>query len=284
MNCAEVEQLLSAYYDAEIPADERAEIAEHLVNCSKCATEHAGFKRLTVMVQSLANPVPSQQLGWHQLQEHLDSQPTIDATERITNADRMAHPTWSGYRALRPVLAVAALLLIAVGWFAIDTWLAPGSHKLLAADFEHYVNEFQQNPDAAQRELISKYVGQKVDLAEATQRVSYRPAAARLPNEYQLDSMYLLRMPCCDCLQTVCQRSDGSKIVIFEYGEEQPVSVAERTGGMAQCRGENCCLVQISQQFAASRRHRDHRISVVGARDQAEAESLVASLASDPPA
>ncbi len=243
MNCADVKDLLSAYYDAELSADVCAEISEHLKCCSECCAEHSGFEQLTDMVQCLATPAPSQ-LGWQQLQERLDGEPTIDTAERTLRK------SWFGFRVPRPVLAVAALLLVAVGWFAIDTWLAPGSHNLLAADFQQYLSEFEHDPDVAQRELISKYSGEGVDLAQAVQRVSYQPAAAELPSAYKLDSMYLLRMPCCDCLQTVCQRSDGSKIVIFEYGEEQPLSLGERTGGMDQCRGKNCCLVQINEQFA----------------------------------
>ena len=283
MNCAEVKNLLSAYFDAEASANERAEIADHLDNCVECSREYAGFETLSGMVQELTAPVPPQ-FGWQQLQEQLDDEPTIAAAEQFTRSDRTSRPSWFGYRAVRAVLAIAAILLVAVGWFALDTWFTPGNHNLLAADFEHYVNEFERNPEVAQQELVSQYEGQRIDLSEAIQRVSYRPAATRLPNEYKLESMYLLSMPCCDCLQTVCLRSDGSKVVIFEYGEEQPVRVGERTGGMAQCCGTNCCLVQISELFSANRKRGDRHVSVVGVRDPAEAENILASIDADPPA
>jgi len=268
MNCTEVKELLSDYYDAELSSDERERVDVHVSNCPDCSDELARFGELSGMVQRLPASVPSQ-LGWQHFETQLSAQATVKVADR---------PTFS-YRGLRPAFAVAALLLVAVGWFAIDSWFGHGSHNLLAADIQQYVDEFQHNPQAAQQVLMTRYDGQRVRLDEAVQRVSYQPAVANgLPEEYTVDSMYVLRMPCCDCLQTICQRSDGSKFAIFEYGEEHPVSAGARTGGMAQCRGENCCLVQIDNQFASSWKKGERHISVVGIRDQAEIDSLEAWL------
>lgn len=278
MNCTEVKELLSDYYDAELSSDDRERVAAHLSNCPECSDELARFGELSGMVQRVPVPVPSQ-LEWQHFETQLSAQATVKVADRSTKIKRPPRRSWFSYRGLRPAIAVAALLLVAVGWFAIDSWFGHGSHNLLAADIQQYVKEFQHDPQAAQQVLTTRYDGQRVRLDEATQRVSYQPAVASgLPEEYIVDSMYVLKMPCCDCLQTICQRSDGSKFAIFEYGEEHPVSVGARTGGMAQCRGENCCLVQIDDQFASSWKKGERHISVVGIRDQAEIEILVAWL------
>lgn len=278
MNCPEVKELLSDYYDAELSSDERERVAAHLSNCPDCSDELACYGELSGMVQRLPASVPSQ-LGWQHFEVLLGGQETVKVTDRAAGIKRPPRRSWFSYRGLRPAIAVAALLLLAFGWFAIAPWFGHGSHNLLAADIQQYVKEFQHDPQVAQQVLMTRYDGQRVRLDEAVQRVSYQPAVANgLPKEYTVDSMYVLRMPCCDCLQTICQRSDGSKFAIFEYGEEQPVSAGARTGGMAQCRGENCCLVQTDDQFSSSWKKGERHISVVGTRDQAEIDSLVAWL------
>lgn len=278
MNCADVKELLSAYYDAELSSDARTKVAEHLGECSQCAQERSGFEKLSGMVQCLDAPVPPS-LTWQQFQDRLDRAPTIEAADRFKRADLMPRPRWIRYRVLRPVLAIAALVLIAVGWMAYENWLAPADHSLLAADMGQYVDEFQRDPDAAQQMLVAKYAGQEIELAEAVQRVGYPPAVAgEMPPAYTLDSVFVLKMPCCNCLQTVCRRSDGSKLAIFEYGDEQPVSFGDRPENTVQCQGMNCRLVEVNEQFAASWKQGGRHISVVGVRDQAEFENLVAWL------
>ncbi len=43
MNCAEVQELFSAYYDGELPEDRQSQVREHLGHCDQCAEELAGF-------------------------------------------------------------------------------------------------------------------------------------------------------------------------------------------------------------------------------------------------
>lgn len=278
MNCAEAKELLSDYYDAELSSDDRQRVETHLEHCSECSDELANFGVLSGMVQRLPNPAPSE-LGWQQLQEQLSGQSALQVAERVTQKKQASRSSWLGSRGLRPAIALAALLLVAFGWFAVEMWMGHGNHNLRAADIQRYVETFERNPQEAQQVLLAKYDGQAVRLDEAVQRVSYQPAVAGgLPDTSKVDSIYLLKMPCCDCLQTVCQRSDGSKFAIFEYGEEHPASVEERPGRMAQCRGKNCCLVQVGGQFAATWKQGERYISVVGVRDQAEIDKLVAWL------
>lgn len=274
MNCAEVQELLSAYYDSELSSDERIGVAAHLADCPACSRALAGFGKISGMVHSSPTSIPAQ-LDWRQVQNQLAPRSTVQPAEQVTTANR-SRRHWLSLRGLRPAVAIAAILLIAIGWFAFDTWFTPGSHNLLAADIDQYVAEFQHDPLEAQQVLVSKYNGRRVDLSEAVKHVSYRPAVASgLPDSYAVQSMYILKMPCCDCLQTICQRSDGSKFAIFEYGEEHPTSIGMRSGGMAQCAGKNCCLVDINTEFAASWKKGDRHVSLVGVRDQAEVQDLM---------
>lgn len=274
MNCFEVKDLLSHYHDGELSPDHRERVAAHLERCIECSTELARFGALSGMMQRMPVPDPSG-LGWDRFEAQLAEDATVETAPRVRQFRKPTRSSWLSFQGMRPLIAVAALLFVAVGWFAIETWFGHAGHDLLAADIRQYVEEFGRDPQAAQRELLAKYNGDTVGLEEAVRRVSYQPAAARgLPPAYSVDSMHVLRMPCCDCLQTVCRRGDGSKLVIFEYGEEDPTSVADRPSGMAHCRGDNCCLVQINDQFAMTWKKDDRRISVVGAHDQAELNQL----------
>lgn len=46
--------------------------------------------------------------------------------------------------------------------------------------------------------------------------------AAALGESYSFQSAHVWDMPCCPCFQMVCQRSDGTVLVIFKH-EETPL-------------------------------------------------------------
>ena len=118
MNCTEVKDLLSDYYDAELAPDARERVAAHLDNCPECSAELARFGQLTEMMPQSSLTVPSQ-LGWQQFQKQMVGETPVEVAERITSSKRLSRRSWVSYRGLRPVMAVAALLLVAVGWFEI---------------------------------------------------------------------------------------------------------------------------------------------------------------------
>jgi len=275
MNCTEVKERLSAFCDAELSSDESAQIADHLGSCPDCAQQRNGFESLSVGVRELEISSPPAEI-WRQIEEHLDARPEAEPVESGSRNVSAIGPRWSKYRMLRPALAVAALVLVAIG---LVTWLAPNSRDVLAADFEQYADQFPRNPDAAQQILLAKYDGRSINLADAVQHVGYRPAVADgMPTEYSVETAYVLKLPCCDCVQTICQRSDGSKIAIFEYGDQQRVTFGDRPENKTQCNGTSCRMVDINEQFAANWQQDGRHISVIGVRDEAELESLVAWL------
>ena len=54
MNCSEIQNLLSDYYDDELSAELRANVDAHLEKCSDCATELAGFENLSSLASGIA--------------------------------------------------------------------------------------------------------------------------------------------------------------------------------------------------------------------------------------
>jgi len=93
------EQLLSAYYDNELPADERAAIAVHLVQCKACELILQDFAAVTEQMGSAALPEPSiaAQAMWMN---------SFRATRQL-GRDR-------GVRQLAGLLTAAAAIVIAV--------------------------------------------------------------------------------------------------------------------------------------------------------------------------
>lgn len=274
MNCAEVKDRLSAFHDAALSSEEAAQVADHLGACSDCARQRDGFESLSAGVRELDVPVPPAEI-WRQVAEQLD-RPEAEPVERARRNVSTLSPKYSNYGWLRPALAVAALVVVAIGSF---TWFAPNNRDVLAADLERYADQFPHNFAAAQKVLIAKYDGRAIELADAVRHVGYRPAVAhQSPAEYSVDSAYVLKMPCCDCLQIICRRSDGSKIAIFEYADPQRVTFGDRPERRSQCDGTNCRMVEINNEYAVKWQQDGRHISVIGVRDKAELEKLVGWL------
>ena len=85
---------------------------------------------------------------------------------------------------------------------------------ILSSTWQH----FASSPETAQNLLLAKYDGRSVSISEATRQLGYQPAvAAGLPHRYAREAMYVLEMPCCKCVQTICRRDDGKVLAIFEH-------------------------------------------------------------------
>lgn len=278
MNCHEVKDQLSGFFDAELAEAEAAEIRQHLSSCAECARQRDAFDELSGVVQSLPQPsLPTD--GWQEMEAQLsNAEVTEPAADSSPVRSAETHPRISSRfrRAMMVAATVAAALLV---WLGSEYWGGPSQRELMAADFAHYVENLQDNPEAAQRNLLSQFNGREINPSVAAQSVSYQPAAARsLPPDYTLESVYALQMPCCDCLQTVCRRSDGSRIAIFEYAAEQPATYGDARQTTMQCRDKSCCLINVSEQLAATWNDGGRQITVAGLRDQSEIEKLVAWL------
>ena len=275
MDCQQVQKLLSAYYDDELSVDVRSSVAEHVQSCSGCGRELGVFQSLSGMAKGLDDPQPPARI-WAGIEAGLD------AEREGTSVVRPAAEQGRSSRKWRMVLlAAAATILVATGvaWIATHSWHAPDHYGELAAVFEEYLEHFARNPETAQNVLLARYGGESVDMAEATRQLGYRPAVAMgLPKGYSLEATYVLKMPCCTCVQSICRRDDGQVFAIFEHDEEQPEWFGDRPRTETECSGCSCSIAQTDRGLVASWKADNRQFTIVGARDLEEIAELVDHL------
>lgn len=280
MDCSKAEELLSPYYDDEATNEIRSLVAGHLRTCRHCGGQLAVFQELSVLARSLDELEPP---------DHLWSKIVIGLDEEIENGRVGARFEWSHFRPKTRrtfLLATAATAMIAAGvvWILSGRSHAPGIHRQFTADFDEYLEHLPNNPDGAQQILLAKYNGQAVSHAQAERHLGHRPAfATDLSEDYSLNAVYLLKMPCCICVQAVYRRNDGEVFAVFEHDEKQPIWFGERPRISAQFRGYPCELVQIQDHLLASWTDGGRSITIVGARDLDEITFLMTRLTSRSP-
>ena len=274
MNCSEVQELLSTYYDGELAADMHKRVTEHVDDCSACAQHIAGFERLSEMAAALDTPT-APEIIWSELEQQLEQRPLDDQTA-VVPAGQTRTTTFSVQR--RFALAAIVLLAVGVGWFAYQARFGHEQHGPFTADFGRYLQDFQRDPAAAQQFLLTKYDGQSVDTAQAEQRLGYRPVVADgLPEGYSMESMHVMKMPCCTCVKCLCKRSDGSAIAIFEHNDDEMREwFGDRPERSATCGGKSCSLVDVDSRIAATWKRGKRHVTVIGARDVTEVDQMVA--------
>lgn len=272
MKCREARELLSAYHDGELSARLRPPVAEHVDGCPRCGEELTRFGQLSAMQKGLETPEPPARI-WTGIEAALDADREAAPIGRPTTKQRPP-----AKRRRQSLMAAAAILLIAtVGvWITSTAWHAPGRHQALAADFAEYLEHFPENPNRAQQVLLAKYGGRPVDFSEAADQLGYRPVTSTgLPKNYRLESVYVLDMPCCTCVQTICRRDDGRLFAIFEHDDQHPAWLADRPRIDTQCEGCLCSVVQADHGLIASWKTGKRQLTVVGAQDLEEIADLI---------
>lgn len=267
MHCQQVRELLSAFYDDELPHDQAKAVSAHIAGCAECAAELETFHKLSDLTGRLDDPRPPRHV-WPRIAAQLNaSQSPVTSTGMPT------------HRASRKMLlAVAALLLAGLSWIGYTQWNAH-AHRHLAANFGHFLDSFQQSPDEAQQELVEHYSGVPVKIADAVRELKYRPVVADgLPPDYEPAQAYLLKMPCCRCLEACYHRQDGGMLCVFEHDLDQPVWFGDRPTSSKMCSGKPTRLVQVDGCLAATWQQQKHHITVIGAKDVEEVTRLVAHL------
>ena len=271
MNCTETQPLLSAYYDCELDRDRQARVAEHVADCESCRAALNHFNSLSKLTADQDIPNPPAALDWLQVQAMVAPKATPSRTTANNDGRRLA---------VRLAYLVAAVLLVTVGFQSYQRWFGSYDRHLVAADLGAYVRAFADNPDDAQQHLLVQYQGSRIDAREASNQYGFQLPLSRAPaGEFRLASLHLLRMPCCECVQAVCVRADGSKLAIFEYDARQPMKFGNHPETQQRCNGKACRLVEIGQEnFAVDWEHNGRRFLVVGAKDRGEVERVVGWL------
>jgi len=180
----------------------------------------------------------------------------------------------------RSVAVAASVALVAISVGLLLHRGRDSDHAAVAATFGRYLDEFGRSPDQAQQVLLSSYDGRAVDIEEAARTLRYYPATPEtLPDGFARDRVYLLKMPCCTCVQTIYKNDAGTCLAMFEHVDDQPVWFGDRPTITAQCHGMPTSLVQVDDHLAATWNRQGRYITVIGARNVEQVAQLVASLA-----
>lgn len=272
MNCSEVQELLSAYYDEELVDERRNQVAAHVATCDVCARTLAEFKSYSDGFAGLTQPeVPA--AIWDGIARQM-----VEPARDI--GSQGGKSLWRNPTVLS--LAASVLLLLGVGfWVGGHSDHSDRHHAEFVATMDEYLSTLATNPKQAEEFLLNKYNGQTVQPDDAVKLVGYRPAVASgLPDQYTLASTSVMTMPCCTCVKAVCKRQDGSTLVLFEHDDEETEWFGERPSSMAMCGDKECCLVDLDANIAATWQQGSRWLTAVGVRDQAEVSELVTWLES----
>lgn len=248
----------------------------HVESCPACMAEISGFRSMsTLAAQTVVGEAPAE--IWHQIAARLDREPAVAAPRRPAILRWLAADR---YRALGFEVAAAAALILAAIWLGG----IGGRHDhtdVASAAFGQYLAEFRRDPSAAQQWLLAKYGGHSVDPQAAMNTVGYRPVVAKgLPPGYAMESVNVMTMPCCKCVQCVCRREDGTTLVIFEHGGgNADPDGSENAQACEDCADGRCMMLRSADAIASSWRHAGRHITVVGARDAEEVGRLSAWFA-----
>ncbi len=203
--------------------------------------------------------------------------------------------------------AVAALLAIACTglWFLpgiMSTWrnnsMNPyGSANSASISPVNAVIDFQEllttqiQPRQALVALSQQFRGKETPPADARTLLGYEPSMAReLPDGLQLVALQVLKLPhckcpagkctCgpggCNCSVSLCQRVDGSDLLVIEHCESQPISFGDIPSELVHRAEQEFRFLKAGEQYAATWTANQRRLTAIGLNDLEEAALLIA--------
>ena len=270
MECSRVQELMSAYYDNELSADLRRDVAEHLRGCSSCAEELAYFERLSQMTAQLEVPtIPAE--TWDRIEDQL--RPDPNSASRIQWWGRFAMP--------RSAVAASVLILAGLALWIGTMQVQPrsandhGSEVNLAP----YARKFYQDPSSAQKMLLANYTHSTVTPEQAEQELKYRPALAEtLPGGFVRRELRLVAMPCCTCLQAVYRNDASEQLATFQQSSDDTFLFDGCAGVDCMCGGVETRLVEVDGGVVANWAANGTHMTLVGARDIGQVVAAIETL------
>ncbi len=268
MNCNEAIPLLSPFHDGELAPEELEAVADHIASCADCSQKLESIRRLADLVDSTPTPeVPGTLLA--------KIERTLDPGAGFTAGSLFSVRSPKGVAIL---LASAATIIagLMVWKFSHDP---SHGHQEMVRVFREFLDSYEQGQASAEEVLARKYQGTLVSEAAATSALKRETVARPIVlASHQVAKRYVLKMPCCECVQTIYARNGQTSIVLFEHDKEQLGWFEARPVIRAECRGKACCLVQLKHGLAATWPVDGGFVTVVGVRDVAELGGLVDEL------
>ena len=276
MNCETFSAGLSEYMDRELDAVLKDQMLLHAESCESCQNKLQSFQRIGEWMRESELPVDTERI-WSRISS------SLPAKSRI--ADRLSMK-W-----ILPGLAIAAslaFLITRIDWSPsngkhsenhLSHDHAALDHDSLAVDFRHVIELAQIDPRQAIASHVDKYEGKELDAQAATQFIGYRPSLfGKVPVGFERVSTHVLKMPCCKCSATICQRKDGKSLIVFEHKDEQPVWFGDLPSIETQCSGTQCRIIESAGELAVSWRQKDRQFTMIGATDLAEVSQWVETV------
>ncbi len=267
MNCQVAASKLSAYLDGELDSIEQADVHEHISNCEHCREELRAFERLGEELRNSEAPVDIDSM-WSSIESRLNH---VRSPGEAWHISRL-----SGF-------AIAASVLLAVGGIA---WMSQiniedadhiaRNHSSLAVDFQPVIEFASTDPAKALGGLVEKYHGKQLSDIETIKYLGYKPSASKsVPSGFKLVSTHVLDMPCCKCVASICQRENGSSLIVFEHKDEQPLWFGEKSSKVERCAGVECRIVEMAGNLAVSWRKGERQFTMIGAADREEVDKWI---------
>ena len=298
MNCQQVCDQLSSYFDGELEADSHAEVQQHIQQCNSCSCELASFQKLRELFQvhtsevSLAAP-PS----WESIAARLDE--TNEATSRLSS------PIGNHWKTAAGVVCTiaASVLLFASLRFSLQNESASHSHShseqanAATLNLQPVLAMFAQSPERALALLTDKFASASLSISELDSSfgrptlVGSLASTDSLPSRAKVVSSRLLSFPFCSCPEgactcgpngcncaaCVCQRPDGSTYLVLEHCKSQDVSFGDLPTQLVSRGDQHLQQVSSSGTQAVSWERGSGRMTVIGLRNATEIETLLAS-------
>ena len=259
--------------DGELNSTLSEPISLHIESCDSCKKVLESYRCIGVWMREAEVPV-EMEVTWNRVEGALPAS--------IRRKDR-----WSLKWAF-PALALAAsvgFIMARMVWFpTFETRHLSHEHQIhdhdsLAVDFRHVMDFAQMEPQRAISSLVEKYDGKTLDAEATTKYIGYRPSLlSSVPDGFQRISTHVLNMPCCKCSATVCQRPNGTSLIVFEHKDEQPVWFGDLPSIETLCHGTQCRIIESAGQLAVSWRQKDRQFTMIGATDVAEVSQWVETM------
>jgi hypothetical protein len=173
MNCKDLEELLSAYADGELPRTQKEFLEEHMAGCADCRETLAEFTAAGRLLSSLGA---------------ITKTPDIrEATIRKIKANELLHGN-TLRRWLRPVLAIGTAVIVLTVLLVAQPWdfRTPAASAAAIVRNSPEVQAFFDGEKIEDVEVTTKVVGTEGDVLVVLVKTETRTAAAEVNLEKKL--------------------------------------------------------------------------------------------------